>query len=426
MTEYYWLLDWMDDQGIGEGDVAKLLSADAGRRRSIVEAASEAAARPLFELTNTGNSLVAGMGFDLSGRHACGSLGCLRRQLDDLVSRSLLLFDEVVAVGLDPNLLAAANAAVLHDGTLRQIVTHVELARYARATGASEFLVFDRRPTVCTQHLEEHAREAGLSGFAAAETHLTELLRDGYVFRTLEAVGDHWHVAVSHPALPYTTVRDVPKKARESKARAEARIRMETASTTARVIVSTIIRDGIHANRYKATLGQAVSYIPGEVYPHRAGIGEAALQLNLPVVGIDSVRETLRAREASYDQFEVFRASAREMLSRYINAASMTDAGEVAYEVVDREIVPSMARIENRMNRAKDLLKRRSALSLGIGVATTTVGLLAFTPLVLPGALLATGVAMSSLGEYLKDKRDIELSDMYFLWNLSRNVNNHV
>lgn len=58
--------------------------------------------------------------------------------------------------------------------------------------------------------------------------------------------------------------------------------------------------------------------------------------------------------------------------------------------------------------------------AVSVGSVLTLVGALAFAPLVLPGALLGAGAALTAFNELVKTKADMEVSNMYFLWKLSK------
>jgi hypothetical protein len=70
------------------------------------------------------------------------------------------------------------------------------------------------------------------------------------------------------------------------------------------------------------------------------------------------------------------------------------------------------------MRAAERLLSRSGGLTVGVTVIATTVGLILQAPVVI-GPLLGAAVAGVDLKRYWADRKDVELSDMYFLWRLA-------
>ena len=73
-----------------------------------------------------------------------------------------------------------------------------------------------------------------------------------------------------------------------------------------------------------------------------------------------------------------------------------------------------MTALELRMKRSARLLGARSAVAIAAGGVLTTVGLLAFAPLTVPGLILASGGLVANYADFLKDRRDVDLADLHF------------
>ncbi len=70
------------------------------------------------------------------------------------------------------------------------------------------------------------------------------------------------------------------------------------------------------------------------------------------------------------------------------------------------------------MEKSKNLLNKKAALSIASGSILTVAGLIFSAPLLLPaGIALWGGGTLQSGQKHLEEKRDIQLKDMYFLWS---------
>jgi hypothetical protein len=94
----------------------------------------------------------------------------------------------------------------------------------------------------------------------------------------------------------------------------------------------------------------------------------------------------------------------------------------VSAEIVDDVINPSLNDIQQRLGAAQETLIKKSAVSIGVGVISTTVGLITGMPLLFPAGVAWSLLPGQHYMKYIEEKRDIELSDMYFLWRQERNA----
>jgi hypothetical protein len=105
----------------------------------------------------------------------------------------------------------------------------------------------------------------------------------------------------------------------------------------------------------------------------------------------------------------------------------MPDEGaeQVAASVIDNVIEPALSDLQRSVSGAATALSRRAGVSLVLGSALTSVGLLALAPLTVPGAIVGAGSLLASYGDFVKDRKEVGLSDMYFLWKLSETAARH-
>jgi hypothetical protein len=149
-------------------------------------------------------------------------------------------------------------------------------------------------------------------------------------------------------------------------------------------------------------------------------IDDVALTLELPVLEHLSAADLLRFREAEGLHFERFRHALQQAINERLKEDPTTDAGSVAQAVIDDVINPELNSIAVKLEAADKALLGKAALHAGLGIATTTVGLLTAMPLIVgAGVSFLAGTAVHA-GKRLDDQSQAVLSDMYFLWHAER------
>lgn len=410
----YWLLEWLDAEGVADPEVALgVLATRKGWQRFVAAAEAEFDRPP--PVGRLKNALLAGPTFDLSGFMSCGMASCLRREFDELVRRTWLYFDTVVVEGMSPDDPLADAGGENFDLNAPFYAAHIATALYVRDTGAEDFVTFRRRGHYCEQHLEQHASDAGLPPVAPARTRLLEELSSGG--QVLPHPDDRV-VGYRHPALPGVRLM-------EKRGRSEAELLQDAAASTARVAVARYIGKVAAARAAHAALGQLTAgsqpLIPLGDVGKDDGLSPADVAVNvaLPYWEDAGAGDLLALRQIDGDEYQVFRGALRKTIEERIKALPGEDAESVAESVVDDVLRPAVAGLERKMRRSSDLLRRRSAAALVTGGAITTVGLLSFAPLTVPGLVLGVGGLLANYGDVLKDRREVELSDLHFLWRVS-------
>src|SRR5262249_54009423 len=130
------------------------------------------------------------------------------------------------------------------------------------------------------------------------------------------------------------------------------------------------------------------------------------------------IKEVLSFRENEAVDFQAFRAALRMTIEERIKALPEANAEQIADSVYRDVLEPQIIALERKTAKAADLLSKRAMATFAIGSIVTTVDLLAFTPLVAPGIVIAAGGTLANYLEWLKDRKEIELSDLHFLWRL--------
>lgn len=417
----YWLLDWMDVEGIKTlDDATKALQSNSLFDR-FVERVKQESVGNMEPIPAAYEQIVAGMGVDLSGAFDCIRAQCIIERVDHLVRRTWHYFDTVVVTGLDPLRLSIEPGNPIF---WRQVFNHIEVALYVRNSGVEPFLTFSPKPPYCEKHLDEHGREAGLAPITKVADEFSRIIRKGVQMKELGIRHGKRVVSFTHPLLNTMQERQfgLSEKIHSGKAS------KKWAADYARSYAAHLIGDATLARVNHAALGR-LAIVKGDKLPkgrQKATVADAAFNLSVPYIDSLPVKELLAVREHEASDFQAFRAALRSAIEVRIRALPQADSEQVAKSVIDDVIEPALIDLDRKLMRASDALLKRSAAAIGIGTVLTTVGLLAFAPLVAPGIIVGAGGLLANFNDYLKDCKEVKLSDMHFLWHLSERSVSHV
>lgn len=419
----FWLYKWIDEKGIKSEKEASRL---ARRRRTFAELEQLAGEIPYETLPvdYAGNYVLAGTGMDLSGDLDCHGWECQRKQVDRIFARTWHYFDKIVACGLTPmrfiQMLESATAPETRKVVLE---SQLRLLLYLRSIGVDEHLIFRQKPPACQVHLEEHLQQTGLEHLVEASLPvIQELAQNGDLksteLETADQCKDHpYHLkyVFHHPVLEHTqwgTAAYDPNIDQPNLAVARAVFRRYASYMISDIRTSRIVRAPLAA--YMGLHRDALSKMSSSLNE-----SSVAFELGLPIISGIPIRELIKIREDEYLAFEKFRRALEVAMTEKISIASTGDsAADIAAELMLDLIVPSLNEIEHRLQKAQEVLAKKSALHIALGAATISVGALAAMPLLLPIGITAALFSATHYAKYLDEKRDIELSDMYFIWRL--------
>jgi hypothetical protein len=157
-----------------------------------------------------------------------------------------------------------------------------------------------------------------------------------------------------------------------------------------------------------------------------ADTGTLAFHLNLPTLHGVEVRTLLKIRSDERPAFEKFRRALVQAMDDRLANNKAANLQEIANEIRRDVLDPALDDIELRLKRAAGALTEKAATSIAIGSLPTICGLYTATPL-----LIAAGITpvittlINATHKYIEEKRDVALSDMFFLWEAQRHALRH-
>lgn len=427
----YWFHEWMRKHKLS----------DEQRLRSFLEkpeglaTLQSAAPPPVLPETSSmaGTTLTAGKGIDLTGGLGCRDIACLKSEIDGLFRHMWHYFDRVTLP--DEALGALVTLEARNDLSLfsRRLVPFAEAVRHLHVLGGDvidEVVSFEPRRPGCSGHFEQHAQEAGIS---------QAIVNTAALVREIAATADvRWQVVdeAGHVHVQYGLVDSAFEHTEwgslcsnhEPIPPDEQGLRQAIAERVVKRYLAELSADAYAARATKSCLGSTIPFyrklLAVELAP---AAGDVAFELALPIAEGLSTAQLIDVRRAEKPAFERFQRAMRTAIEERIQRAEEGQVAGIANEIKRDVIDPELRGIRDRLSVATKMTNRSGLTGVALGAATAVVGLL--SPLV--GPQFGTGLAVAgavatiqafkkSMDDLLSARKDVSLSDMYFLWQAHR------
>jgi hypothetical protein len=420
----FWLYDWIDTLEVKELNHAESLLKDAGLRKDLRKRATEIPFTTEEIQPSDNPTIVAGQAIDLSGQLDCLHWDCLKKQIDNLFSHVWHYFDRIVVVGPSAHEYSRLLSPDVEPQVIERLLNHIRLLLYIREIGAEDLLIFRQKRPPCEMHFEDHLKEVGLDPeLMLADDLVAQLASKSEI--VAEPHEDHFDYSFTHPEFEHTVWGAVDK----SSARSDVELRHAVTTSVMKKYLSSLASDIRTAQVLDSPLGSTVSFHGQLLKTIKAGLKEAdvAFHLRLPVLENISPAILLKIRYDEKLHFEKFRQSLRLAIRQRLDNVSSEKATEVAEEIRKDVINPALNDIELRLKAAKSAVTKKASLSVALGAFATTCGFLTANPfLIAAGATPAVGYTIAAGQKFIEEKRDIALSDMYFLWQAQGHSKAHM
>jgi len=422
MAEDFWLYKWIDEFEVtNQATSQSALSNKKALRRlrelaDLADLTEHEAPSPYEEVEN---ALVLGRDMDLSGDLDCCLDVSKTHQIDLHFGRLMHYFDRLIVSG--PS--ACRYSSLLEYRTeqaLRGIASHIEALVYVREIGAEDIIKFQPKYSIDSRKYRKIAKQFGLASVLDCEDAVTSLfVREG-VFSHIRACEReaHWHFNFGHPLLEHDLDIVLWQKKKPAKRQMARRAFDYYAALLTSDSVSSQLMNlplgsnaDLHATMFSGPKSEFI-------------ISETALNIYLPVLDGIPLRDIIRLRRDEHDHFVKFQSALRAGIKKQLSD-SRADPLRAAQEVQREIIEPSLSDINMRLCAAEKSLSKKISLGVGVGSTLTMIGALASTPLIIGSGLAVAATAVASAQNYIESKKDIELSDMYFLWLLEREHRKH-
>lgn len=414
-----WVLAWMNDLGIRSFTSLHSHLGDFTSRTALIDRAEEASEEsPVFPEVGD-YSVLASRQADMSYDVSCAHWDCQGPALEQLLRSTCHYFDKVVVRGLSPQMIVEW----IRDGAgvtaMAIMQSYAETLLHLKESGGLHLLEFAQKHYPCPYHWEMHLEEAGLSHIrSAAPEVIDELMNNGELVHFGRNADGAWSFEFRHPFFQVPLIARVPMEGDLDPTVDRERIAAEGAF---QYLAAWLVSDVRTAQQARIPLAGVSNWLPAAV--PNDDIGEVALRLRIPVLEGAPIRELLAIREHEAASFRRFRDAVRLALKELTAQRDEgTGAAAIAQQVVADVIQPALHDIERKLEVAKKVLGRKTAVSAGVGSAMVLTGFVATMPLLVPAGIAAGLTSLAHYNSHVDNKRDVELSDMYFLWQVAQRV----
>lgn len=419
----YWFRQWMRRYRVRDAvSLSRALNNPRVRDHLItlaMEARKDQFQGPLNEY-----SIVAGKRLDLSTHLDCGELKCVQAEIDILFRRAWHYFDTIILPDRALEVVLEYTRGGLFHLLNQDLLGPATVVRELERVGASDFVRYEARFDRDGAGRSNENDSAVDAIDRLGEPLIQAVLTESYSWWEQETIGDHKHInyntwfhEANHPELGTICYRDriLPNDKSE--------LRRDIARQIGFDYARALEFDLRTAQRLQTTLG-ATSPMYRLLLPTAASpdVNQVAFDLHLPYAADCDVKALMRFRREERESFERFQYALRSAIVARSSdqEANPRIAAEIRHDVID----PELRNIRDRLAAAKHLAVRTGTSGVLLGSVTAAIGLLTplqalpFGPAFVAGGAITLGAASvnKALQDYWTSRRDVSLSNMYFLW----------
>ncbi|HST59662.1 MAG TPA: hypothetical protein VLK84_13250 [Longimicrobium sp.] len=371
--------------------------------------------------------LVAGKGIDLTGGVAHRDTAQLTKEVENLFRRVWHYFDKVILP--DQALLPVIDYN--NDGDLQglvdQLAPFIAILRLLKKTGGRELVTFKAkiRPC-CLQSFEAMLHPEIIDAGRRIAPLVNEIARDGKIGWSVQVSGGRRYLVytVEHPWFEKNEVGVVSADTIEIP-KGDGEFPEFVATQLVNKYLDALGTDFWAAKHYGRTLGATVPFYERLLAPQpEPDVNSIAFQLSLPISTSCSLTNLIQFRSDEQESFERFQSALRLAIAARANSGGSADPSKLAAEIKRDVIDPELRRIRDRLKASKRLGLQTSVSGIAMGTVTASVGLISplqnhqmGAGLTVAGAVtLGAAAVKKAVEDHFSVRRDVSLSDMYFLW----------
>jgi hypothetical protein len=426
----YWFAEWLQRNRVRhEASLRKVFA-----RRQGLASLLEAAPPPIVHVSTEPPQLVeltGGKGIDLTGKLGCRHIDCIEKELDELFHHAWHYFDRILLPDQALYRVVDFNQHKDTDALVAGLSSFIKVLQLLEKVGGDKLVVFEARTPGCTEHFHQHAQDAGIDqALANTNDFLKELITTGKMSWNLREEKGHMHLGyrLVHQAFVHYEWGSLCSLQAPLPEEREA-IRRAVAESVLRKYTAELCADALSARRRRTPLGATIPCYRRLLATHPSvQVEDVAFELHLPIAKEIPVSSLIKLRKDEADAFERFQVALRTAVKDRLATASSSNAKDLAREIKRDVIDPELRKIREKLKASRSLTVKSAGTGMALGVAAATVGLLTplhanpiGTGLVVGGAItLGASSLKKAVDDYLAVKREVSLSDMYFLWQAHR------
>jgi hypothetical protein len=422
----YWFREWMKTHRVKDGlSLEKALVQSSG-----LDSLLSSAPEPIISMSNRPAEIVeltGGKGIDLTGELGCHHIDCLQKEINGLFRHTWHYFDRIILPDQAIFHVVEFNHHKDVSHLIQRLTPFVQVIKLLERDGALDLVSFEVRTPSCDQHFRQHAHEAGIDqAFTNTVSLANEIAKSARISWEHNRSNGHLHLdyRLDHPEFQHSewgSICSLHKKIPNG----DSTIKRAAATNVVQKYLAGLSADALAAKRSRSPLGTTIPFYKRLLAARPSPkVDDVAFELDLPVsLGI-SVKEIVKLRKTEMPTFQRFQDALRIAVAERVKTSASSSAKELAQEIKRDVINPELRRIRDLLATSRTQSAKSASIGLGLGVTAASIGLI--TPLSLnpigTGLVVGGAVTMGmssvkkSIDDHLAVKREVALSDMYFLW----------
>jgi hypothetical protein len=360
-------------------------------------------------------NLVAGSGLGVSHGLSCRNAPCIIKKIDSLYRHAWHYFDYIYLPDAAGDLIRESECPT--DRELDRLAELIESAMYLRGIGAENLTRYYSVTRIAKSNSKTLPDRSLDSVWADLRR---EFLSYPERFHIAPRGGTFYSVSYADDRLEFSPtieldLKSIPKSER----------RGILHSFLADEMVKRHRKSFLASTRAAQELGGAIG---STIWSHEWALTKAGkettdntvfFRMDFPSLQNVAVSDLISLRLEHRDSFIACRMALRKAVQD-LSASPGLDRNNLAAEIVRDVVEPEVARLNNKLEAARRVLTKKSAVALAIASVSTWCGVqLGWGPAASLGvgalAALGTGIKDAAF-KYSEEKRDLEISDMSFLW----------
>lgn len=413
----HWLYEWLDENGL-----RTLSDADSALQRTLefedLCRRADSAIPKLSDRTG-GVAVLAGRGFDLSGQFDCPGSICRQVHVDQLFGKVWHYFDKIVAADAVTRFVIDETVPV--EDRKRRVLEYVDTLLYVRSLGAEHLLEFREKHSFEKKDWKRAAEQAGLDYLVGSSRSIIARLIAQSTFQVVQT-STALEVHMSHPGYDRVLQWNFPLK--NARKLSTYDLRYIVAAEYFERHVTELATDVVASRETMLPLAPGIG-LHGKLLAKKetSSDAEIALTLKLPILEHIDVKSLIKLRNDEQPSFERFRNRLRQAMKERLKCNSATNAEQLGQEIVADIVGPELRTIQEKLRTASVMLSKKTAVGVALGSLVTGCGVMVGFPA--PAAFVAGSAAVATIAgaaaaKQVEEQREVELSDMYFLWQAAK------
>ncbi|WP_194838911.1 hypothetical protein [Nocardia sp. XZ_19_369] len=435
----HWLDDWMEEFEVHDEKTVRRRLKSARARQALHERAmADLQEGRRKQMRNTAamqgfesfeyvvdaplvGTVSAGPGIEIESLGTCDHFKCRTENLNLNIGPLLQYYDNILVQGPSSRRYESIVEDLERsnrDGYKFMIVEDILTMEYLRKTHIADHLIYTHKPdgeSCCDDHFRQYAANAGLSDLADGDIlqdMAKELARSGGI-EIEEGCKHQWYGRLRDPL--FNGAMGLKYEVKPS--------RIEVAEDILRRDFTSLIFDSLTAKWNGVPLASLAAPEPKTDQNGRdLSVDSVATSLSLPILNKLTASQIVALRRSDPESFEIFRSALRTAIVDTIEEHPDAPRDAVEKLVWSEHMKPALARLEKSLKANSSATMVKTGGGLTLGVAATTIASIASTPwaAAILGTAAAATLPWTHIAEYIKDRKQAQMSDMFFLWKAQR------